>query len=298
MVWVVLIVLLLIAVLALWSARNKATQNRGRGALSSQTVKNGSSSSGRSQAPPSQEWAIPSTGLPHVTLTPGRAVEVVGESFYQPALKSAAGGRAASSWDQGIVVDALLIPDPKNPHDPHAVRVEVLGRTVGHLPRDIAADYQQVLMPESEVIAGRCRGRILGGGSRNYGIWLHIALPEVLVPRNRLEGGIALDAERQVTVTGEEQHQDTLRSLTGDSLPVALWATLRESTTSKGKYAGHPCIDVHIEGARVGCLTATMSDRYLDVVRANAFAGNEVACAALVSSDHRGLQVTLSLPSA
>jgi hypothetical protein len=41
--------------------------------------------------------------------------------------------------------DALLEPEPDNPHDPGAVRVSIDGQPVGYLARELAADLQPAL---------------------------------------------------------------------------------------------------------------------------------------------------------
>jgi hypothetical protein len=41
--------------------------------------------------------------------------------------------------------DALLEPEPENPHDPSAVRVSIDGQAVGYLARELAADLQPAL---------------------------------------------------------------------------------------------------------------------------------------------------------
>jgi len=45
-------------------------------------------------------------------------------------------GEAAEVWPQMQLGDALdLVPEPENPHDPNAVRVEWRGRKLGYVPR-------------------------------------------------------------------------------------------------------------------------------------------------------------------
>lgn len=63
-------------------------------------------------------------------------VKVVGESFYQPALIAVS--RCPRRGEHGYECSAELVLDPDNPHDKFAVRVEVNGQLVGHLPRGTA----------------------------------------------------------------------------------------------------------------------------------------------------------------
>jgi len=70
---------------------------------------------------------------PRVTFLRGHeSVNVAGESHYQDALRAISG--------QGEIrhdTEARLIPEPDNPHDANAVRVEIDGAKVGYLPRDL-----------------------------------------------------------------------------------------------------------------------------------------------------------------
>ena len=61
---------------------------------------------------------------------------VVGESNYQRELEQIVGGKSEDSCEE--YVDALLVPEPTNPHDPSAVYVEIAGRKVGYLATHIA----------------------------------------------------------------------------------------------------------------------------------------------------------------
>lgn len=64
-------------------------------------------------------------------------IEVVGESFYRPALQELV---AIPPGPQGgHVYKAALVCDPSNPYDRNAVKVMIDGRHVGHLPRELAA---------------------------------------------------------------------------------------------------------------------------------------------------------------
>ena len=65
--------------------------------------------------------------------------DVVGESYYQDALAEIAGPKTKAGVD--LDVKARLVPEPDNPHDANAVAVYIQGRKVGHLPRDMAAEW-------------------------------------------------------------------------------------------------------------------------------------------------------------
>lgn len=69
--------------------------------------------------------------------------DVVGESYYQDALAEIAGPKTKAGVD--LDVKARLVPEPDNPHDANAVAVYIQGRKVGHLPRDMAAEWVATL---------------------------------------------------------------------------------------------------------------------------------------------------------
>ena len=74
--------------------------------------------------------------------------EVVGESFYhrdlaELALALAADGEKAHCF-------AELVREPSNQYDSNAIRVVIHGRTVGHVNREDASDYQALLKSREE----------------------------------------------------------------------------------------------------------------------------------------------------
>jgi hypothetical protein len=103
---------------------------------------------------------------------------------------------------------------------------------------------------------------------------------------------VLLPAERTVTVTREEDHQDVLAGRTG-RVAVALVPC----TITRGKHAGVTALEVRLDGRRVGELTRLMSDRYLPVAGAVAARGGQPGCEALLRHRDRGVQVELRLPA-
>ncbi len=66
-------------------------------------------------------------------------LDVVGESFYLPALVS-----LVDRYPSGVAI-AKLEREPSNPHDRNAIRVLIDEVQVGHLSRDDAEEYQPLL---------------------------------------------------------------------------------------------------------------------------------------------------------
>lgn len=76
--------------------------------------------------------------------------EVVGESHYREALLGFLDDHELEDgWDEGRVESSFdLVPEPSNPHDRFAVRVQLSesGELVGYLPRGVAAAWQPRLV--------------------------------------------------------------------------------------------------------------------------------------------------------
>lgn len=231
-------------------------------------------------------------------LVDGR-IGVVGESHHQPALKAAARGRtvAEGDLDNAIPVVATLVPEPENKYDRNAVRVDVEGRTVGYLPREIAGDFQPVLRRlHAAGKVGSCHARIMGGGRRNYGIHLHLAPADRAVCANDPGDLEIIGGDRTVTVVGEERHQESIGAIARSDGVVGVFASLAPCTIQKGKYAGAEGIEVRVNGDRVGELTKAMSDRYGPLIHSLAKDGKAPGCEAVIMPSERGYQVELRLP--
>lgn len=106
------------------------------------------------------------------------ALEIVGESHYQNALEDICGPRKEKGENKKV--EAFLHLDDDNPYDNKAVRVQIDGKVVGHLSREVARLYRQQLKQGGHPRAiGTCDAVIRGGWERkgkkgNYGVWLDI----------------------------------------------------------------------------------------------------------------------------
>lgn len=100
-----------------------------------------------------------------VALKPGRGwvIEVVGESQYQDAIATSYKRHGGEEHD--LKVTAAIVPEDGNPYDRKAVRVEIDGRTVGYLSRQMAPDYRARMGTQS----GTCSAKIVGGFERDDG---------------------------------------------------------------------------------------------------------------------------------
>lgn len=106
--------------------------------------------------------------------------EVAGEGSYQPTLERICGGRTEAGEDR--ILPAALVLEDDNPHDANAVRVEIKGKRVGYLPREVAPIYRAWLQANGYGrVVGNCRARIRGGWQRgddvgHYGVTLDVWL--------------------------------------------------------------------------------------------------------------------------
>ena len=104
---------------------------------------------------------------------------------------------------------------------------------------------------------------------------------------------VLLAAERAVTVTREEHHQDVLSGRTGRAV-----VELRPCPITSGKHAGQDGLEVVLDGRRVGELTRLMAQRYRPLVDHLTAGGYRAGCEAFLQEDARGTQVELRLPAA
>ena len=103
---------------------------------------------------------------------------------------------------------------------------------------------------------------------------------------------VLLAAERAVTVTCEEHHQDVLSGRTGRAV-----VELRPCLIASGKHAGQDGLEVVLDGRRVGELTRLMAQRYRPMVDHLTARGYRAGCEAFLQDDARGTQVELRLPA-
>ncbi|MGH8791036.1 MAG: HIRAN domain-containing protein [Stackebrandtia sp.] len=231
---------------------------------------------------------------------------MVGESHYQPALRHVAAGKSVAprSLDNAIPALAVLVPEPDNPYDSTAVRVDLLDKAgvphkVGYLARDLAAEcHPRLARLGNGNELGCCPARIMGGGRRSYGVHLHLLAPEITPVRNEMGDGVLLDADRNVTVTKESDHQEALAPYApgpGQSR-TSVFVKLSPIAVATGKHSGKLAIEVQLDGRRVGETTTYQAERYKDIITAVLDEGSQPFCEGLVRSSHKGLEIELFLP--
>jgi hypothetical protein len=109
-------------------------------------------------------------GIAPTVLGGNETLEVVGESHYQDHLWQLAGGLQAERIR--CAVQAVLVPEPDNPHDSNAVCVLIDDGVVGYLSREDAIAYRPGLAALMRKHGGSIalEGHIVGGGQRSHGL--------------------------------------------------------------------------------------------------------------------------------
>lgn len=121
-------------------------------------------------------------------------LDVVGESHYQDALESIAGGRSEDGANHPTV--ALLVPEPNNRYDHNAVGVWIDGKQVGYLSRDNAEILQPCILKAISTTHRQvaCNARVVGGWDRggrdrgHFGVRLYVDLSDFDVDADDLDG--------------------------------------------------------------------------------------------------------------
>lgn len=116
--------------------------------------------------------------MPRLTFLRGRElVNVAGESYYQDALRALTAAAGGEEVRQDT--EAVLVPEPANPHDPNAVRVEIEGHLVGYLPRADAVAYGPAVRTiEERGRAAACEAMIAGRGGESSALGVFLRLPK------------------------------------------------------------------------------------------------------------------------
>jgi len=104
-------------------------------------------------------------------------VNVAGESHYQAALQALTGTDGTAEIRREV--EAVLIPEPANPHDPNAVMVQISDHLVGYLPRAHAVAYAPTIAAvEARGRTAACEAMIAGRGGETSALGVFLRLPE------------------------------------------------------------------------------------------------------------------------
>ena len=130
--------------------------------------------------------------LSALELPGGALLSVVGESHYQPALKgttqAAARGRPPfpvtaylKDKDDLLWFQAVLVREPNNQYDRNAIAVHSPFGKIGHLSREDALDYQDVLLDVEErgSQAAACSAFVRQANNGMWGAVLALSSPDL-----------------------------------------------------------------------------------------------------------------------
>ena len=236
--------------------------------------------------------------------------DVVGESNYLDHVRRVI-GRAHQANGAEHLHSALLVAEPDNAHDRHAVAVQIAGQTVGYLPREDAPEYSRVLQRlAAQGFVAQVQARIWAKDYDDYevdrrgnyvqstrfgaGITLDLGQPHLLVPGNMPPPSAheLLPAGGAIQVTGEEVHTDFLSAYCGPAGEQWAYATLHEVNQQLAR-STRTVVEVRLDDQRIGQLTPKMSGDLLAAIRHINELGGTAACRALVKGNRAAAQVTL-----
>ena len=96
-------------------------------------------------------------------------VDVAGESYHSKGIRAIVGADIKPGGVE-INVDAQLVPEPANKHDPKAVGVWCGRHQLGYLPREEAARYAPILSaPTAQGWLPQVSARVWGAEWSDYG---------------------------------------------------------------------------------------------------------------------------------
>jgi HIRAN domain len=126
-------------------------------------------------------------------LAAGALLAVVGESHYKPALERTAAMAVPGTPPLPVAVSvaedepdlpwfqAVLVREPDNAYDTNAIAVYSPAGKIGHLSREDAERYQDVLIAVEDRGAhgGACSAFIRGADYGNWGVVLAVSVPHI-----------------------------------------------------------------------------------------------------------------------
>lgn len=236
---------------------------------------------------------------------------IAGESFHDKEIRALL---PTPLGEQSIEVqtEALLIPEPANRHDPHAVKVVIGGHHVGYLSKDDAPLYQPLLVKlldqgfqpvvpariwayESKEWTGTDRrGRDIYEQRLTANVTLALDEPHLCVPVNLppQAAHATLPFGSAIQLKGEEEHQDTLVRYLHPAGEQWAYATLTTEERLSAR-TFRQVVVVSLDGAVVGELTPAMSTEFMPVIERLREAGKVCAARVLVKGNLVKVDVVL-----
>lgn len=191
---------------------------------------------------------------------------------------------------------AVLVPDPTNPYDKHAVAVFVDNLHVGYMERPDARIYHDAI--------AKLTGGELTIPSRQWlratsqDTWARVTLslpkPEHLVCPNPAIGNcVALPPGSTVQVTREDEHMEHLAALLGQFGSETVVSATLHSITEQRPRSTVELVAVDIEGGQVGVLSPTQTANFLPLVRRAESEARTLTCRASLRGNSLKADVAL-----
>jgi hypothetical protein len=235
----------------------------------------------------------------------------VGESWREKQIAAAIGGRPRLDKEVEMTLPAVLVPEPDNPHDQHAISIRVRGHVVGYLSKEDAVRYRD---PIYRIVASgheaTTTARIWAVVRKSYenqgparffsSVRVALSEPHLLVPSNGrpTSAHSVLPWGGAVQVLGEEDHFDVLFNHVpklGHGLAIV---TLHKDVQKLKNGTEKPFLEVRMDGERIGQLSPTTSAHFLPVVNHLEEAGLHPAAWATVKGSSLAAQVTVQAAKA
>ncbi|MCO4262507.1 HIRAN domain-containing protein [Pseudarthrobacter sp. MDT3-26] len=215
--------------------------------------------------------------------------DVVGEAYREAQVTAALGRRPRLDEEIEDVFEALLVPEPDNPHDANAVSVRVNGHVIGYLDREAAQVYRPIFhrIAASGMVA-TTTARIWAVVRESWedeqrarffsNVRIYLPEPHQILPlNNHSPANVAvLPWGGALQVTGEDSHFSHLFNYlpkNGEGLVILTMHRLIQSL--KNGTEKH-LVEVRLDGERVGQLTSATSNHYLPTVAHAADIGKEL----------------------
>ncbi|WIK82123.1 HIRAN domain-containing protein [Micrococcus lylae] len=202
-----------------------------------------------------------------------KGVPAAGEFFYLKKNLSLFERRPTKSQPAEAFFDVTLVPEPDNPHDPHAVSLRHEGNIVGYLPADVAAGYhlpvQRIVASGAEVRASaRAYGQVFDG-KPDVSVTVGLPEPSAFFPLNS-EYPAAVSvlpyASQGYQVLKEEDHFEHIFEYVPRSGTGMVIVTLHRSERMGGRGVMRAVVEVRLDGEAAGELSAVASSALLPVI--------------------------------
>ena len=138
---------------------------------------------------------------------------VIGTSYHQQVLERIAGSRTVAGYQRYCA--ALLLPQPNNLYDRHAIAVRVDDLEVAHLDREHAREFERVLRSSGYADAV-CEAEIVGGWVRVRDDWGYVGVRLNAVLPFRLQSTTDWEVSRAAAEMDAQRGPTRDRSSIGD----------------------------------------------------------------------------------